>query len=297
MPEIVEHRVDADLLDFYLSNRTMESVSLLTEVFANKAIGLEKLQKFLPLRVERVLSRAKKIFIRLIDPDPESRVPDWWIIYSYGMTGRVSQRIQSHAHVEFKMSHSWIGFDEFYYSNVRRIGCFMEATNDPERYGHHVNDMAKPIVLGSDDMSDFRVISQEEFIDNISKCRHSYLVSKLMDQRSICSGIGNYYLLSECLYEAEENPDVRCSDLTSSRVLNLWRTINIVITEAYSNGGVSMTDYVHMDGTEGTHENQLKVYNREGQVASNGKVIEKILKGKHGRSIWFTVYPIHMPLG
>jgi len=280
MPEICECRTDADLLDFYLSNRYLESITLINDVFKSKSSGIEELQQHLPLKVNRVLSRAKKIFVQLTNPKGN----DWWIFWAYGMTGRIGEERKTHSHVEFKMSHSWIGFDVFYYTNQRRIACFVEASCDPERLDYHVSDMGKPAVLGYDDAEGFEPITEEEFIANI-QAASGYLASKIMDQRTIASGIGNY-LLSEIFYDAKLDPWVKCKDLSDDHISRLWKSVNKVINESYNNGGVSMSDYVHIDNTLGTHEHNLKVYERI-TTDLGEQVTSK--KGPHGRTFWYVV--------
>lgn len=277
MPEIVEVRTDADLLDLYLSHRMLTSISFVTHLFKHKCQGLEDLQEHLPLKVERVLSRAKKLFFHLVDPNGKQN--NWYIYITYGMSGNISETKNKHSHIEFIMSHCWLGFNTFYYSNARRIGSF-EANNDPERYIFHITDMAKPIVLGYNDNKDFAPITRQEFEENIKACKKSYIASKLSDQRSICSGIGRY-LLSEILYEAKLDPWIRCHEMTSKDVDNLWQAANRIIIESYNVGGNSMSDYVHVDGTLGEYWQIRRVYGREGETDKNGEIIHR-QKGPSG---------------
>ncbi len=284
MPEIVEVKTDADLLDFYLSNRQLESISFITDLFKNKSKGLEELNECLPLTVNKVVSRAKKLFFHLVDPNPDSdsKKADWWIFLTYGMSGRISVNNRKHSHIKFNMSHNWIGFDEFYYSNVRRIGYF-EASDDPDVYQHHINDMGKPAVLGWD-FDGFEPITKDEFTANIKKTGITYLAKAIDDQRSILSGIGNY-LLSECFHEAKLEPFVKCRDMTDEKIERLYKAIEKVIKESYEHGGVSMTDYVHIDNTLGEHEHHLKVYGKNKEYI-DGKEI-RTCKGAHGRTMWY----------
>jgi formamidopyrimidine-DNA glycosylase len=281
MPEGPEYRTDADYLDLYISNRDLLDVSFITTLFNEKTKGIENLQKQLPLRVDKVLSRGKKLFIKLIDPLKVKK--DWWIYLTYGMTGKITTDKEKHSHLSFTFSPCWLGCEMYYYTNSRRIGN-VEASDDINIYNYHINDIARPAVLGYNS-TDFEVINRDDFNLNLSKCKKAYLASKLMDQRSIVSGIGNY-LLSEIFYEAKLDPFIRCNDLSPKIVDILWNAINKVILFAYDNGGVSMKDYKHIDGTRGTHANYLKIYNRHGQRDENDKLIMS-RKGPHGRTIWY----------
>jgi formamidopyrimidine-DNA glycosylase len=279
MPEIVEVRTDADQLDLYLSGRTLLDVSFVSDLFNKQCTGIEELKAALPLEIVKVRSKAKKLFFYL---EAESGL-NWWIFISYAMTGRISQTKHKHAHIEFKLDHSWLGFDTFYYIDVRRIG-HIEATSDSERYDYHVDDMAQQVVLGYDEFG-FNPIKQLQFIDAVNECGRTALVAKIMDQRSICSGVGNW-ILSEVIYEAELDPFVKCSDLSEQQINNLWKALHTVILAAYHAGGVSMSDYVHIDDTLGEHEKSLKVYGREGQQDEYGNAIFAT-KGPHNRTIYY----------
>ena len=61
MPEIVEMRIDADLLDFYTSNRSLNTISHTTDIFSN-SIGIEALNSHLPLKIIR-FDRERRRFL------------------------------------------------------------------------------------------------------------------------------------------------------------------------------------------------------------------------------------------
>jgi formamidopyrimidine-DNA glycosylase len=273
MPEIVEVYTDATQLDFYLSNRQLLSVKFCNDLFKNKCKGIEELNNALPLKIERVMSKAKKIFIK---------IENWWLILTYGMTGKTSTEKRKHSHIEFTMSNSWVGFNTWYYENVRRFGI-VEAGNTEEFFNSHINDMATQFVLGYD-YEGFEKLSPKQFLSAIKNC-NTFLAKALMDQRSIGSGIGNY-LLSEIFYDAKLDPDIRCKQLDNDQLKQLWKSIHKIINMSFEHGGVSMKDYEHIDGSGGEFEFKLKVYGKENQTTDKG---EKILvkKGKHGRNIWY----------
>lgn len=276
MPEIAELRTDADILDFYLCNRNLLSIDV-NDLFKNKTSGIEEFKEQLPLKINKVMSKAKKLFIKLEN--------NWWIIMTYGMTGSISNDKGKHSHITFKMEDHIIGFNEFFYNDPRRIGSFV-VTNDSEIFEYHATDMAKQIVLGYK-YNFFESIKHEEFAENIKKGGNKSLAKLLMDQRSICSGIGNY-LLSEIFFEARLHPDIKCSDLDDDSIESLYMACYTVIYDSYDNHGVSMSDYINADGIKGEYGNKLKVYGREGQII-DGKVI-KMKKGLHGRNIWYVEF-------
>jgi len=145
----------------------------------------------------------------------------------------------------------------------------------------HINDMAKQIGNGYDTKG-FEPITYPEFEENIKAQKTKFLVKVLMDQRSICSGIGNW-ILSEALHMANIHPDSRCSHLTNFDIRLLYDTCEKIIKDCVQEGGISLNDYKHYDGTVGSY--QPRIYNR---LSVDGKPVN-IVKGKHGRKI-FTLF-------
>jgi formamidopyrimidine-DNA glycosylase len=271
MPEIVELRTDADLLDFYLSGRLLKSAELIPgSPFAKNCEGLEELSQCLPMIVDRVRSRAKKLIIYLVDPAEEH--PDHQIVISYGMTGRIGEAKKEHSHVRFEMSHSWVGFDTFFYSNVRRFSATVKAFNDPSPA--LIDDFAAPICLGYPGEDGLEPITEAEFYAAVKACNGKSLASALMDQHSICSGIGRY-LLCDILYHAKINPWIKCGELTTEIIGRLWSSANTIIWRSYELGGNSIEDYVHVDGTLGDYASHRLVYGREGEEDKNGEIIRR----------------------
>lgn len=282
MPEICELRTDADQLDFFLCNRTLTGIVAISKEFAKKTTGLEDLTKSLPLNIEWVRSRAKKLFIKFFPKDGKT----WHIYVTYGMTGGMSAILDKHSHIEFTLSEHWVGLNTFYYQDVRRFGSFI-ASSDEKVYREQVSQMAKPFVLGYDD-PDFMPITESEFSEKlVSKGRRKYLISALMDQHCIGSGLGNY-LVSECFYEAKLDPWIHCHTLAlnKGKVSELFRAISKVVSTSYRHGGNSISDYLHIDGSSGLFSEHIQVYGRDGEMDKYGrKILSK--RGPHGRTVFF----------
>lgn len=280
MPEIAEVKTDADLLDLYCSHRILRSVRFITDKFNGKCQGMGPFIAALPLRICKVRSRAKKIVFYLETLQSPSQT--WHLFVSYGMTGGFTTEPHKHAHLQFDLEPCWLGCNTVYYRDTRRIGS-IEATSDPDRALHHLTDMARPVALGWDE-PELRVITRDEFAEAITDCGSAYLVSKLMDQRSICSGVGNY-LLSETLCVARLDPWIHCDELDADQIQQLWDALHLVISEAYKYGGVSMTDYVHLDGEHGTYQKHLRVYGKENETFEGRPILSA--KGPHSRTVWY----------
>lgn len=281
MPEGPEVRTDADQLDFFLSHRVLRSIKLLNQTFEKRCQGLADFQNALPLTIERVRSRGKKLFIFFHSVNEEKQ---WFMVFGYGMTGNIGQTQQKHSHLEFVMSQSWIGFNSWFYSDIRRFGTF-EASNSSEILDNYFSEIAPSIALGYPEEENFECITRSEFEENVRKFPKAFLAVKLMDQKSICSGIGNY-ILSEVFYEACLDPFIRCKEVDDDKMKSLWKAIHKIMKSSYKHQGMSMSDYVNPSGEEGTFENILSVYGKAKQFINDHKIYS--CRGPHGRTIFFT---------
>jgi formamidopyrimidine-DNA glycosylase len=88
------------------------------------------------------------------------------------------------------------------------------------------------------------------------------LKGALLDQSRL-SGIGNY-LADEICWSASLSPRLPLSSLSGSD----WERLNSsrleVIARALQSQGASFSDYRHLDGGQGSMQNQLRVYGRSG---------------------------------
>ena len=103
-----------------------------------------------------------------------------------------------------------------------------------------------------------------------------------MDQKSICSGVGNY-LLSEVCYQTGINPWKTFVDLSEKKIEELYHSISETIKSSFKAGGATIMNYSDIDGKEGEYTFSFQVYGQ--QEDPDGYIIKKS-KGPHGRSIW-----------
>jgi formamidopyrimidine-DNA glycosylase len=109
--------------------------------------------------------------------------------------------------------------------------------------------MAKQIVLGYK-FPYFESIKLEEFSKNIKNGKKKNLAKLLMDQRSICSGIGNY-LRAEIIYAAGIDPFIKMSDLSNDEKNRLYHAIVTISQKAYKEGGTITGKYTDPIGKHG----------------------------------------------
>lgn len=98
-----------------------------------------------------------------------------------------------------------------------------------------------------------------------AKIRHrkARIKSLLLDQ-TICAGMGNIYS-DEALFRAGIRPLRRAHRITDKELERLLRSLKDVINEGIANFGTSVSDYKRTDGQDGSFQEQLFVYGREGE--------------------------------
>lgn len=78
------------------------------------------------------------------------------------------------------------------------------------------------------------ILSPEEWVESMSKFSKTKLLrSLLMDQKELCSGIGNY-LLAEILYHARLHPNVRVGQLSPDKILQLYSICLFTVNGHYT---------------------------------------------------------------
>ncbi|MCS7249418.1 MAG: bifunctional DNA-formamidopyrimidine glycosylase/DNA-(apurinic or apyrimidinic site) lyase [candidate division WOR-3 bacterium] len=129
-------------------------------------------------------------------------------------------------------------------------------------------------------MSEFNFQYLKEKIKN----RNSSIKSLLLDQK-IASGVGNIYS-DEALFCAQIHPKRKGSSLKDEEIKKLVRCLKKVIKRAIKEKGTSISDYLRPNGKEGSFQNYLKIFKREGENCF--RCNEKIMRIKiNNRSSYF----------
>lgn len=110
--------------------------------------------------------------------------------------------------------------------------------------------------------------SRSEYIEKVTSITNprKQLYKFLLDQ-SIYSGIGNY-LKSEIAYKAGLKLDRYMISLTLEEIKCLWAATLHTIRLSYKCGGLTISDYLPPDGTEGTYPREIYMLdsNKDGVV-------------------------------
>jgi formamidopyrimidine-DNA glycosylase len=173
----------------------------------------------------------------------------------------------------------------------------------PDKYGHTVFDLDDGRQLRFLDMRKFgRVylvadenevvgsLGPEPLADDFTLSKFAALMGKrkgalkplLLNQQFI-AGIGNIYA-DEALFVAGIHPQRRADTLTGDEVKQLYQAIRQVLRQALTDQGTTFDGaYRRVDGQEGEHQENLRVFRRKGQPCPRcGSAIERILVGGRG---------------
>ncbi|MBN2621161.1 bifunctional DNA-formamidopyrimidine glycosylase/DNA-(apurinic or apyrimidinic site) lyase [candidate division WOR-3 bacterium] len=101
-----------------------------------------------------------------------------------------------------------------------------------------------------------------QYLHDHFKKRKAPVKAVLLDQH-ICAGVGNIYS-DEALFHAGIRPTRRAFRVTRRETGRLVRTLKNVLKKAVRKFGTSVGDYVRTDGTNGSFQDLLYVYQREG---------------------------------
>lgn len=106
----------------------------------------------------------------------------------------------------------------------------------------------------------------------------------LMDPKAI-AGIGNIYAC-EILHGAGISPTRPAAALSETEWRKIFRQARRVLRKAIAGRGTSISDWRDLYGCAGEHQNELKVYGKEGEACSRcGGTIVRIRQG--GRSTFY----------
>ncbi|HKO88535.1 MAG TPA: bifunctional DNA-formamidopyrimidine glycosylase/DNA-(apurinic or apyrimidinic site) lyase [Burkholderiales bacterium] len=152
---------------------------------------------------------------------------------------------------------------------------------DPRRFGAVLwtNDVSRhPLLihLGVEPLSD---AFNGEFLYAHTRGKRQAIKLALMDHRLVV-GVGNIYA-NESLFRAGIRPQLPAHRLSRARCARLVECVRETLTEALAQGGSSLRDFIHSDGSSGYFQQNYFVYGREGEACRQcGKTIRRIVQGQ-----------------
>ncbi|MCG5510577.1 bifunctional DNA-formamidopyrimidine glycosylase/DNA-(apurinic or apyrimidinic site) lyase [Ectothiorhodospira lacustris] len=151
----------------------------------------------------------------------------------------------------------------------RRFGavlCF-----DPRKGLHPLLSRLGPEPLGEQFDGDY--------LYRQTRRRRTAVKGLIMDSHVVV-GVGNIYA-SESLFLAGIRPRRASGRLTRTEAFRLVEAIRTVLTAAIEQGGTTLRDFVHEDGSHGYFSRQLRVYGRAGlPCLCCGATVRQVLVGQ-----------------
>lgn len=196
-------------------------------------------------RIRGLTRRAKYLLLETDGPA---------LLLHLGMSGSLRRcapgtPLRPHDHLIFHLDD---GF-EVRLHDPRRFGCCLPVPEPPAV--HPLLAALGPEPLGDD--------FHGAGLFGLSRGRRAPVKAFIMDQQVVV-GVGNIYA-SEALFLAGIRPGRAAGRVNRREYSDLASRIRSVLTEAITQGGTTLRDFVREDGTHGYFRQQLRVYGRAGQ--------------------------------
>ena len=178
------------------------------------------------------------------------------VMVRLGMSGRlvVSERREPrplHTHVRVTLASSG---RELRYVDARRFGEVVPYADAAARDEEVARMGPDGLALTSDD--------ERMLVDRFARTTRA-LKDVLLDQ-SILAGLGNIYA-AEALFDARLSPFARADSISGDDVFRLLAASRAVLERGVAHRGTSFSDYVDGTGAQGSNQDHLSVFQREGE--------------------------------
>jgi formamidopyrimidine-DNA glycosylase len=218
------------------------------------------------LSIVGVGRKGKALAIELAAENSPARS---YLLVRLGMTGqlRVYPRaapLEPHTHVRLALGK---GSEELRFRDVRRFGRLRCCTRHELQT---VWDQLGP---------DAQQITEEQFLAALCG-RRGAVKSWLMNQR-VLAGLGNIYA-DEALFAARIHPLSLPGRLSLESARRLYQAVRKVLGRAVHLRGTSFRDYRDAEGSLGRFREQLRVYQRDGEVCPRcgTRICRRVIAGR-----------------
>ena len=213
-------------------------------------------QQIVGKTIQAVRRHGKFIVIDFTDAGPSLGI-------HLGMTGKLllDPQLGAHSHAIFTLDRGVLVYDD-----IRQFGRIELSDQFAARLEQ----------LGPDPLS----LDAPAFVASL-RARHA-MVKPLLLNQSFLRGVGNIYA-DESLFRAGIHPLAIAARLRKDRVERLHKALTRVLREAIAAGGSSISDYVDIDGRQGSFQVKHNVYQRTGEPCVKcGNPIRRILVTQRG---------------
>jgi formamidopyrimidine-DNA glycosylase len=153
---------------------------------------------------------------------------------------------------------------------------------DPRRFGAvlwHVGEVAQHPLLAALGPEPLEQEFDGAYLHRATRSRSVAIKLAIMDSHLVV-GVGNIYA-NEALFRAGIRPQLAAYKLSLPRCEKLVQNIREVLQEAIKQGGSSLRDFVHSDGSSGYFQQSYFVYGRTGEPCRVcGTLIKQIRQGQ-----------------
>ncbi|MFZ2160842.1 MAG: bifunctional DNA-formamidopyrimidine glycosylase/DNA-(apurinic or apyrimidinic site) lyase [Sideroxyarcus sp.] len=153
---------------------------------------------------------------------------------------------------------------------------------DPRRFGAvlwHEGNVAQHPLLAALGPEPLEAAFDDEYLHRATRSRKAAIKPVIMDSHLVV-GVGNIYA-NEALFRAGIRPQLAANKLSPARCRRLAQNIREVLLEAIRQGGSTLRDFVHSDGSSGYFQQNYFVYGRTGEPCRIcGTPIKQIKQGQ-----------------
>lgn len=206
--------------------------------------GLDRLLDGATLR--RVRRRAKYLLFEFAHGT---------LLVHLGMSGSLrvltpDAPVQKHDHIDLEFDHATV----LRLRDPRRFGLMVWTTEDPAQH-------ALLAALGPEP---WEARFSGDYLADLAARRRGAVKNFLMDGQVVV-GVGNIYA-SESLHRAGIHPSRPARRVARARYDALVEAVREVLDQAITFGGTTLRDFTRDDGKPGYFRNELRVYDRTGQL-------------------------------
>lgn len=263
MPELPEVENVRRGLERQILGKTIKTVKVTYPKLVRT--GVEDFQLLLPGQTVQVMRRRGKYLI--------FELTGGLIISHLRMEGKYflfSDQLPTNKHF-----HAFFSFTDgttLVYQDVRKFGT-MDYLPKPQEEAYFIRKKIGP----EPTKESFKLAPFRRALEN----SHKLIKSHLLEQ-SLVAGLGNIYA-DEVLWAAKVHPERRSDSLRPVEIKRLHDQTIRILQEAIRRGGSTIRTYKNTLGEDGSMQDFLEVYGREGELCSRcGSTIEKIKVGGRG---------------
>ncbi|MBF0709691.1 MULTISPECIES: DNA-formamidopyrimidine glycosylase [unclassified Gemella] len=193
-----------------------------------------------------------------------------YMITHFGMTGAYfvvnsideikNKNYNKHRHLIFKLDSGEL----LVYSDIRRFGEL--------RFVDNIEEFKPFNNLAPEPFSEHALDHFMEKLDSKRYCMQK--IKALLLEGSVFCGCGNIYAC-EILYQEKIHPEKLACELSHEEKVRLFKSLVKMLEFSIEQGGSTISDYVHSDGSEGNMQNFHKIYGKK--VCPLGHTVENLI--------------------